>query len=64
MQLDRVRRYPGLTVVEVEEGNPRNAGASAEPDVTPGHAHLAASKASRPGVAVRRGSLTDHVVAA
>ena len=39
MQLDRVRRDPGLAVVEVEEGDPRNA--SAEPDMAPGQAHLA-----------------------
>ena len=42
MQLDRVRRDPGLAVVEVEEGDPGNARPSAEPDVAPGHAHLAA----------------------
>ena len=53
MQLDRVRRDPGLAVVEVEERDPRNAGASAEPDVAPRNAHLAAPLRSRVPVAVR-----------
>jgi hypothetical protein len=42
VQLDRVRRDPGLAVVEVEEGDPGNARSSAEPDVVPGYAHLPA----------------------
>ena len=64
MQLDRVRRDPGLAVVEVEEGDPGNARSSAEPDVAPRHAHLTAPQRRRLPVAARRGRLRDHVVAA
>jgi hypothetical protein len=64
VQLDRVRRDPGLTVVEVEERDPRNASASAEPDVAPGNAHLAAPQRRRAPVAARRRRLRDHVITA
>ena len=53
MQLDRVRRDPGLAVVEVEEGDPRNA--SAEPDMAPGQAHLATPQRGCVPVARRTG---------
>ena len=64
MQLDRVRRDPRLAVVEVEEGNPGDAGSSAEADVAPCDAHLAAPVRGRVSVAVRLGCLRDHVIAA
>lgn len=35
MELDRIRCYPGLAVVEVEEGDAGNARSSTEPDLTP-----------------------------
>ena len=41
VQLDRVRRHPGLSVVEVEEGDPGHARSRAESDVAPRNAHLA-----------------------
>ena len=51
VQLDRVRRDPGLAVVEVEEGHAGHASPRTEPDVVPRDPHLAASKGSRVPVA-------------
>ena len=63
VELDRVRRYPGLAMIEVEEDHPRHARSNAQPYVAPGDAHLPAPRPSRVPVAARRGRLGDHVIA-
>jgi hypothetical protein len=64
VQLDRVRRDASLAMVEVEEGDPGNASASAEPDAVPCDAHLPASIRRRVPVAAWRRRLGNHVIAA
>jgi len=56
VQLDRVRRHPGLAVEEVEEGDPGNARSSAEPDVVSCYAHLPAPIRRRVPVAFGEGA--------
>lgn len=64
MQLDRVRRYPGLAVVEVEERDARYACPRTRPRPTSGRGHLEAVEQFRPAIAVRGWRLRDHLVTA
>ncbi len=64
MQLDRVRRDTRLAVLVVKERDTGHAGPRAEPYAAAGDADLTAPERRRPRVALGRGRLRDHVVAA
>ena len=64
MQLDRVRRHPGLAVREIEKGDAGDTRSSAQPDVATCDTHLTAPKRCRMPVTARRRRLGDHVIAA
>jgi|SRR5215212_10635879 hypothetical protein len=62
MQLDRVRRHAGLSVLEIEEGDTDDARVRAKPQLRPRRAHLPAAIRRRSTRTRRRRRLSDHLV--
>jgi hypothetical protein len=63
MELDRVRRDAGLSVLEVKERDAGHVRPLAEPHRTPGLRHLPASQPRCPRGTARQRRLRDHVMA-